>query len=310
MSAINKMIEDWKKNKPTPAPTPPAPVPPKPEPPAPEPAPTPVTGQIKAAMFVDAAGSPYSEVINLGVTSLQGWAMAHGKSWENPYRVDGLARQRAAGSDTLIYIVDKSYNPVTSSVLAMCLADMGHPENGRHADPSEGWYDRCVAQGIVRHVAILRDSPDTGVAINEKAVTDLIYAYHGSRWKEVIYSTGLETDRNTTADQTVQLIKWFHVHAPNNRIVVGSAKVDFLLAVAGKVSDVELWLEQQSHPTQQPLTLATAPGYISLLDKLAAKVGAGKVWAGEWWAKSVADRRTITRQILAKGYNCGCGDFK
>jgi hypothetical protein len=33
------------------------------------------------------------------------------------------------------------------------------------------------------------------------------------------------------------------------------------------------------------------------------------VVALEWRARNVEDRRTITKQILAKGYSCGCGQF-
>jgi hypothetical protein len=306
MSGINKLIADWKKNKPIPAPVP-VPVP------IPTPMPVPATNQIKAAMFVDGANSKYPETCNTGVTSLQSWVLAHGKSWEDPYREDGLDRLQAAGSRWLVYIVDGVYNPVSKSVLAMCLADMGHPDDGRHAVPSEGWYDRCIAHGVDSHIAILRNSPGSNVPPTEQAVKDLIAAYKGNRWKEVVYCTGLETDRNTTVDQTASLCVWFKGYAPKNRVLVGSQSVDFLLTVADKVTGIMVGLEQAApggNPCSKPLTLATAPAYIALLDRLAAKVGASNVAALEWWAKSVEDRRAITKMILAKGYSCGCGDFK
>lgn len=264
------------------------------------------SAQIKAAMFLDATGSPFSETINRGVTSPQGWALCHGKSWENDFRRDILQRLKAAGSDTLVYLVDSTYR--NAPVLAMCLADMTHPDDGHHMVADEGWYDDCLAAGVVRHIAILRDSPDSSVAVARQSVVDLVQAYDGARWKEVIYLTGLESKRNTTVEQTVQLVKWFRIEC-KNRVVVGDQSPDYLLAVAAQC-DAELWLEQPTHPTQQPLTLATADAYLASLARLAAKVGAGKVWAGEWWAASLADRRTITAQILAAGYNCGCGAFQ
>ena len=270
---------------------------------------TPVaTGLTRASMFVDAAGSKFNETINLGVTSPQGWALCHGKAWENEYREDILNRLQEAGGDTLVYLVDKAYRGAV--VLEMCLADRTHPEDGRHMVQSEGWYDRSVAHGIIRHVAVLRNSPDTGVGVNEQAVIDLVDAYTGTRFKEVIFSTGLETKRNTSIDQTVQLCNWFKKHAPKNRIVVGDQSKDFLLAVASKVSGIELWLEQATHPTQQPLTVDSAKAYLADMRILADKVGTSKVWAGEWWARTKVERLTITNQILSAGYNCGCGQFK
>ncbi len=257
-------------------------------------------------MFVDAAGSPYGETINLGVTSPQGWAGCHGKSWENGYRADILQRLQAAGSRWLAYIADKAYRG--NVVLELCLADRVHPDvPGKHMVPDEGWFERCSARGVDSHIVFLRDSPDSGVGINEQAVIDLVDAYTGTRFKEVIFGTGLETKRNTTAAQAAQLVKWFRAHT-KSRVLVGDQSPDFLLQVAA-LCDAELWLEQATHPTQQPLTLATAPAYLASLQRLAAKVGPGKVWAGEWWAKAKADRQAITRQILAAGYNCGCGDF-
>lgn len=285
----------WKKDNPAPKPNP------KPKP-TPEPA---GSAQVKAAMFVDAAGSPFKETISNGVTSPQGWALCHGQSWENDYRIDILRRLKAAGSRWLVYIVDGAYR--NAPVLAMCLADMQHPEDGRHMVSDEGWFDRSIAAGVDSHIAIFRDSPGSAVPITEQSVINLIAAYKGARWKEVIFLVGLETKRNTTAEQAAQIVQWFRAHC-THRVIVGDQSVDFLLDVANRCN-ADLWLEQPSHPTQQPLTSLTAGGYLDLLGKLAAAVGASKVWAGEWWAASKTDRQDITRRILSAGYHCGCGDF-
>lgn len=286
----------------------PAPVPDPVPTPAPVPVPVPASSQIKAAMFLDATGCPYKETINTGVTSPQAWASSHGKSWENGYRADILDRLQAAGSDTLVYIVDGYFGDPKTSVLAMCLADMGHPDDGRHADQSEGWYTRSIAKGIKRHIAILRDSPDTKVPATKQSVVNLVAYYKGSRF-DVIYLTGLESNRNRTVAQTVQDVKWLQELAPGKRVVAGSSDPNYLLAVADGAPGVELWLEQADSLMAKPLTTATAPAYLTSLDKLAAKVGAGRCWAGEWWCVNKADRIAVTKQILAKGYNAGCGQF-
>lgn len=315
MSWLSDILDWLKKQQPKPTPAP-APIPtPTPVPtPTPTPTPAPVSVPtsstlIHASMFVDASGSPYGETINRGVTSPQAWASCHGKGWENGYRDDILTRLQAAGSDTLVYIVDKYYR--NAPVLAMCLADMGHPDDGHHADPSEGWYDRSIAKGVKRHIAIFRDSPDTGVSVSEQAVKEFVGYYKGSRF-EVLFMTGLETNRNSgaTPDQTAQVCRWMKAYAPKNRIIVGSSQPDYLLAVAGKVDGIELWLEQADSLMATPLTLATAPAYLASLDKLAAKVGTNKVWAGEWWCSKVEDLRAITNQIILRGMNLGCGKFR
>lgn len=278
------------------------------------PAPLPVnSAQAHAKMFSLAAGCPFKETINAIGTSALGWSTIHGKSWENDFREWWLDKMQAEGSDTLVYLVENSYH--SAPVLAMCLADMQHPEDGRHMVPSEGWYDRSVAHGVTKHIAIMRDSPDTKVSISEAAVVELIAAYNGHRWKEVIYSTGLETKRNTSAADAARLVGWFRAHC-KNRVIVGDQSPDYLLSVLA-LCDADAWLEQPTHPTQQPMTLAGLPAYLADLDRLAKYISGKRgstieaarlrVWAGEWLGADQATCREITSRILAAGFNCAGG---
>ena len=270
-------------------------------------------GGSKAALFVDASGSTFSETINSGATSGLNWVSCHGKSWENDYRADLLNRLNAAGSRWLVYIVD-SHMPASSPVLRMCIADMEHPADGHHMVADEGWYERSIAKGVDSHIAILQDSPDSGVPYSQQASVDLVAAYKGTRYREVCYMTGLETKRNNTVAQAAQRAKWLQAAAPGKRVIVGDQSADFLLAVADASPGVELWLEQAApggNPINRPLTAATKSAYLADLARLAAKVGASKTWAGEWFMASVADARAFSSEVLALGYNCaGRGQFK
>ena len=268
---------------------------------------TPVTGLIHASMFVPAAGCPLGSTINTGVSGSLAWAQCHGQSKENEYRDWLLDQLQAAGVDTMAYIVDGYLGDPATSVLAMCLSDMGHPSDGHHADQTEGWYTRCVAHGITRQIAILRDSPDTKVPATKDSVARLVAYYKNSRF-DVVYLTGLECNRNRTAAQTIQDVKWLQELAPGKRIVAGSADPAYLLSVANGAPGVELWLEQPDSLMARPLTVDTIGTYCMSLNKLALKVGAGRVWAGEWWAVSAADRKQFTQTFKDAGYNI-CGGY-
>jgi hypothetical protein len=165
---------------------------------------------------------------------------------------------------------------------------------------------RSIAAGVTRHIAILRDSPDTKVPATKDSVARLVAYYKNSRF-DVIYLTGLECNRNRTVAQTVQDVKWLQELAPGKCVVAGSADHDYLLSVADGAPGVELWLEQPDSLMAHPLTNATANSYMTSLDMLANKVGAAKTWAGEFWMTSAADRKAFSARVLAAGYNCGGG---
>ena len=276
-------------------------------PPAPT---TPVTGakQIRAALFVDAKGCALQMACNSGFSGPLAWAQSHGHSGEDAYREWLLDAVQATGADTMPYIVDSYFGDPQTSVIAMCLADMGHPTDGHHADQAEGWYDRCIAHGITRQIAILRDSPTTNTPATRQSCERLVAYYRGSRL-DVIYLTGLESNRNRTVAQTAQDARWLMELDPGKRVVAGSADPQYLLDIAAAAPGVELWLEQPESLMAHLMTSAGMGTYCMSLNKLALKVGAAKVWAGEWCAKTIAERKEFTKTLLEAGYNVG-GSFQ
>ena len=267
---------------------------------------------VRGAMFFPASSAfPWANC--RGVSSPQGYASSHGKSDENPYRTYCFGAIKAMGGNALAYILDKWMR--NQPVLQMCLCDREHPDDKHHfpkAGAEPNW--ALIAQedyDIGTHLVAFRDSPDTGVGVSEQAVIEAVQCYTGSRVKQIVWLTGLETDRNNgaTPDQTAQIVAWFKAHKrPQDRVAVGSQSLGYLLDVASKC-DAELWLEQATHPINAPLTFDSAKAYLASLDQLAAQVGAAKTWAGEWWAGDEATRKNITAQIVAKGMQCGCGEW-
>jgi len=344
-SVVNGVTNIWTTNVPPAVVTPtnPPPVTPTNPPPVVPTNPPAVSGLGCAAMFVDATGSTYTETINTGVTSPQAWAACHGKGWENQYREDILNRLQAVKSKYLVFIVDK-WLPLSNPVLRMCLTDMVHPDiPGKHMVPEEGWYERCAAHGITGQIGILRDSPDTGVAISEQAVKDFVAAWKETRYNPVHFMPGLECKRNTSVTDTARQVGWFHA-ACTNRIIVGDQSVDFLSQVIDATGgNVEVWKEQDTFPLSSvhklyyslglssvkpvkihgrlgaPLSDSSFSAYKAQLEQLAQKLktklnisieqARKKVWAGEWWASTKAKRIQYTQDLLAAGFNCGCGDF-
>ena len=303
MSNIFQSFWDWlisifKKS--TPTTTPPVVVPPVVTPPITQPVTPPATGTgSKAVLFTDHNGT---------ATSSLEYAIIHGTATENKKRTQMLEDIQASGSPWLVFIVDK-FLPESNPVLRMCLAGMPSPVDGHYMSPPEGWMDQCAAKGINRVIAIYRDSPDSGVTISEASVKSMIAAFAGSKWLEIVFSTGLETKRNTSLAETVKIVNWFHANC-TNRIVVGDQSADWLLSVLNAGATFEPWLEQAApggSPISVPLTSATKGAYLADLARLAAKVGAGKTWAGEFWLASKAERYSFTQELLALGYNVAGG---
>ena len=263
---------------------------------------------------------PWSSTINHGVCSLQSYASSHGNAWENDYRLDGFGHIKAFDGDTMVYIADKWLAGADKVELRakrakprMFLCDQGSPVDGHHISDAENFVAIGLKYGIKRHVVVLRDSPESGITpgLFEAQVKELATAYATAR-VEWALMTGLETKRNTAIADAARQVKLVQQYAPKARCIVGDQSADFLLQVLAQAPGVELWLEQDApggSPVTVPLTSATAPAYLASLGKLAAKVGAGKVWAGEWWTADESTRLNITAQILAAGMNCGCGQF-
>jgi hypothetical protein len=164
--------------------------------------------------------------------------------------------------------------------------------------------------GITKHICFVWND-NKARPFTEDFVRQAVESYDGARVitpENVAFGVCLEANEIMDAATAAKAVGWIRKYAPQSRVLVGSAKPDYLLEVA-KLCDAELWLEQATHPLDRPLTLETAKDYMASLDRLAEKVGKAKVWAGEWWSPDAAVRRAITRQVQAKGYNCGMGEY-
>ena len=240
--------------------------------------------------------------------STQAYARSHGKSWENDYRRWLVTAVSQWGGNAIVYFADALKGAIE---LEMYLVDTASPVDGHHivdSDNSASWLKNV---GVNIHIPILTDSPGTiNMAAVQSLIQDLAKAYKTSRGLTVVWLVGLECNRNMTVAQVCQVAAWVRQYVGSDApVVCGSANQEFLKSVHAADAKMELWKEQDGHPINQALTSATAPAYLTELDQFAALVGPGKVWAGEWFSMDDATRKAITAQIVAKGYNCGCGQF-
>jgi len=162
-------------------------------------------------------------------------------------------------------------------------------------------------------INVLTDSPEMTIPMSgmDAFIKYVVSCYKGSRGITPLYLIGLECNRNLSVAQVVQIAnivrKYAGADAP---VIAGSASLDFLKQVHASDANIQLWKETDGHPINEALTDATSAAYISELDSIAALVGAKNTWAGEWYAESDADRLAITARLTAKGYQCGCGQWK
>lgn len=310
----DKVVAWFRKAKAEPKPAP-VPVPAPTPTPTPTPEPSPIANsEWRGCLFTEP--TPYEN--SNGAASQLGYYECHGKANENPKRVEMLKAVKSMNGNTIIYIRGSWWK--NSPVLDMCLAGRKHPGDGHYFPIKEPlsagtevdwamWAARDL--GLTKHICFIWND-DKSMPVTEQTVAACVASYAGSRlgMENVAFGVCLETDEIMSADQAAEAVGWIRKYAHKSRVIVGSQSASFLQLVASKNRDAELWLEQAGHPINQPLTLDTAKAYISALDTLAAKVGANRVWAGEWFTKDVETRKSITKQIRAKGYNCGSGDYR
>lgn len=301
MSFAQDLIDQWKKNKPTPAPTP-TPVP------TPTPTPAPTTSAWRGVMFVPAtAGMPN----NRGVSSQLDYRGCHGKANENAVRLDMLQCVKNWGGNVLCYIRGECSRP--SEVLDMCLNGRKHPGDGHYfpikaPTKDNGEVDWAMwakqAYGIDKHICWIWND-NNSVPYTEAIVQEAVKAYDGCRlgMENVMFGTCLETnEQNPDPNTAVKMLGWISKYAPNSPRVVGSANEAYLMAVGAKDSQAFLWLEQAPTLLANPLTRATFPAYLASLNRLAAKYGKARIIPGEWWASLPVDVKWMTEQLLAAGF--------
>jgi len=274
------------------------------------------TGTWRGCMFTPATpGFPNTR----GVTSQLGYREIHGKSNEDAQRIDMFGHVKAWGGNALVYIRDNWHQG--NIVLDMCLCGRKHPGDG-HYFPINGKSESDFAMwakqeyGIDKHVCFVWND-ENPAPITEQTVKLAVDSYDGTRLgvENVAFGVCLETNEIMSDPSTAAAAaKWIKTHAPSSPCIVGSASVDYLLAVADKVDGIYVWFEQATgsgNPITVPLTRATFPAYKSSLDKLAAKVGKSKVIPGEWLASSPDDVAWMTQQLLDAGYSfLGSGKYK
>ena len=288
---------------------------------------------VRCSMFIPQK-EPKAPWITMGppwADSTQAYARSHGSSWENDYRkwiVTSLGLWKA---NAVTFFADKLKGAIE---LEMYLCDTASPVDGHHIADSANSAIWLKNVGVTNHIPILTDSPDWPIPFNQldAFIKDIVNAYKTARGINVIYMIGLECNRNMTVAQVVQVANMVRKYAGiGARVICCSQDMNFLKSVHSADNGIELGKEQDGHPFQAsvyrvlgalrlsktlvhsrlglPLDQNTGAAYISQLDQLALLVGKNKVWADEWWAKNDVTRRDITRKILAKGYNCGCGQF-
>lgn len=271
----------------------------------------------RGCMFVPATpGFPN----NRGVSSQLEYRGIHGQSNEDAQRLDMFQNVKKWGGNTLVYIRGEFCRP--NQVLDMCLNGRKHPGDG-HYFPINGKAESDFAMwgkqqyGIDHHICFVWND-NKATPFTEAIVKEAVEAYDGTRLGlgNVAFGVCLETDEDQVMPDPAIGAKacgWIKKYAPNSPCILGSANPDYLLAVAGRVSNVYLWLEQKAKdsPVINPLTRSTFPEYKASLDKLAAKVGKGHVIPGEWWAANSDDVRWMTQQLQSAGYeNFGSGKHK
>lgn len=251
-----------------------------------------------------------------GVGSQMGYRGCHGKQNEDALRLEMFARVKAWGGNVLIYIRDKWFQG--NIVLDMCLNGRKHPGDG-HYFLVNGKPESDFAMwgkekyGIEKHICFVFND-ENPAPITEQTVKSAVDSYDGTRLgiENVAFGVCLETNEPMPNPAVgVMAANWIKKYAPTSPCIVGSANVDYLLAVADKVKDVYLWLEQAGHPINAPLTRSTFPAYKASLDKLAAKVGKKFVVPGEWWMSNPDDIKWATDQLKSAGYTFfGMGKYR
>jgi hypothetical protein len=276
--------------------------------------PTPVfsNGIVRCSMFIPQKQprQPWITTPNSWPDSTQAYARSHGNNWENDFRHWCVSALQAWDANAIVFFADRLKGAIE---LEMFLCDTASPVDQHHISDAENSAVWLKNVGVTTHIIILTDSPDWGIPGGnmDKYIADLSAAYATPRGIKHIWLIGLECNRLglTSVAGCASIAANIRKYEPNARIVVGSASQDFLKSIHATDGSLELWKEQDGHPINQALTASTAPAYIAELNELGNLVGASKVWAGEWYANDDATRRSITQQIMSKGYNCGSGQF-
>ncbi len=275
-------------------------------------------GKWRGVMFVPATPGMPS---NRGVSSQLDYRGCHNKPNENAVRIDMLQCIKNWGGNVLCYIRGEFCrgNPV----LDMALNGMAHPADGHYfpvkaPTASNGEVDWAMwakdTYGIEKHICWIWND-NTLTPFTENVVAEAVASYKGCRlgMENVMFGTCLETDEPQVmpnVNVAVRALEWIARHAPQSPTVVGSASEDYLIAVGAKNSTTYLWLEQQGHPINAPLTRATFPAYLASLNRIASKCGKARVIPGEWWASNPADVKWMTDQLLSAGYTfLGSGKY-
>ena len=275
------------------------------------------SAQWKGVMFVPATpGMPN----NRGVSSQLDYRGCHGKPNENAVRMDMLQCVKNWGGNTLIYIRGEFGRQMVD--LDGCLngrkmtSGLYYPVRAPTA--SSGEVDWAMwakgAYGIEKHVCFIWND-NQSVPFTENIVSEAVASYDGCRlgMENIMFGVCLETNEPQVMpnpNTAVIALGWIRKYAPQSPMVVGSANEDYLIAVGSKNSEAYLWLEQRSHPVNEPLTRSTFPAYLASLKRIAAKCGKVRTIPGEWWAASATDVKWMTDQLLSAGFSfLGSGKY-
>ena len=304
---------------PTPAPTN------SPTPPAPQPVtntpPIVATGtQILNAFYIPTVGKqawmdtvlPMQDGTHF-IDSPLGWLQYHPETWEGQARASWAQTCGSIGAKAFCYwgwyqsgntefdsfVLDATYNP---------------PNHIADANNAAVW---MAKQGCTIHMPIWKDGGSPDMSHMEAIIKFRAASYASARTNivsQVIPLMCVEGDRFGSIADYQQLDAWTRKYFPDGvRTVIGSQNQAWLLQALAANPQWELWKEQDGDPVTSPITSATFAAYrnelLALANAVAAKLGIsqtqarGRVWAGEWCDKNLAEWQSETAQLMADGFN-------
>lgn len=292
-----KKIGDWltaQDKKPVPAV--PQPVPP----PDPVPGPKPIAGDFHSVMWGDA----YNGAAKFGCLDM---ALRHGMSGEPEAFVRDCKGIRARNGNCYTYIADSVM--VTHPELYMFLTNGKHPDGHRMNDAQN-----CVViarnMGVTKWVVCIFNDDKTSVPSNghEAWIKKLLGWYDWATVNDVVLMICLEANERFSVADTVQRVKWCKQYAPALRVVVGSAKPDYLKQVAAACKSANVAVELAPETPWNPTSYGNInwPVYKGIITDL-QKTGC-PVWWGEALEpdmKKSAELTTWAKSVGVAGYLFG-----
>lgn len=293
-------IKDWlAKQHPAPAPAPvPVPPPVPPTPPAPPAPPVPVGDEFKAVMW----GDSYNGAEKFGCLDM---AIRHGMSGEPQAFLRDCKGIRARGGNCYTYIADSVM--VSHSELFMFLTNAKSPVDGHRMNDAENSVIIARKLGVTKWIVSIFNDQKTCVPSNghEAWIQKLCGWYDWAGVNDVVLMVCLEADERFSVADAVQRVAWCKKYAPALRVVVGSAKSDYLKQVAAKAKALNLAVELAPETPWDPTkyNLINWPAYQGIITDLK------NTGCPVWWGEALEPDMTKAAQLTAWAKSAGVAGY-